>query len=273
MYKEGPKIKKGFTKAKDNFKKAETTKEKAVAVVEGVADMAAPVGKVLIPEAVAIGAMTESYKESSRRILAFATMAAGSQIELKDIREATKEVVGRKKAETIEEVAAKKQFDRVEDEVTAFNDADQENPDIIMDPDTGCVWRDRYINALNAIGAYFTKAKTGSEVFYSTSELYDFFDQYKNGNYIRRGKMCDEFGVMQSDLKDIESSQDFIKLVQAGPNRYKLVRQVILRPNPDGVYDSMGKYFDGNGVDLYDYSDADFGDGEWNHSLKPDERA
>lgn len=273
--KEGSKIKEGITETKAEFKNATTTKEKVVAVVDGVARLAGPVAKVAIPEIVAIGSMTESYKESSRRILAFATMAAGSQLELKDVRDSMREVVGQKKADQIEERAAQKQFERIgADEVVEYSDADQDNPDVIMDADTGCVWRDKYINTLDGIAAYFTKAKTGNEIFYSTSELYDLFDQYKNGNYIRRGRMCDEFGVMQADLKDIDNVQDFIKLVPAGPNRYKLIRQIKLRPNPDGWVDSQGKYFDSAGTDLYSVDlDDECGDGEWNGSLNPKNRA
>ena len=218
--KEGSKIKDGIKETKEEFDKATTGKEKAVAVVDGVAKVAGSVAKVAIPEMVAIGAMTESYKESSRRILAFATMAAGSQIELKDVRDSMREVVGQKKADQIEERAAQKQFERIGvDEVVEYSDADQDNPDIIKDQITGCVWRDKYINALDAIAAYYTKAKTGSGEFYPISELYDYFDQYKNGNYIRRGSMCDEFGVMQSDLQNIENASDEIILSGQTLNR------------------------------------------------------
>lgn len=277
MYQEGPKIKEGLTEAKEEFKKATTTKEKAVAIVDGVAKVGIPVVKVAVPEAISLYSAGESYKESSRRILAFAGMAATSQLELRDFKETAKEVVGKKKVETIEEKVAEKQFDRMggTDELTDFNDSDFNNPDIFNEPVAGAVWRGKYINTLDAISAYYTHAKTGNEVFYPISELYDLLDQYKDGNYIRRGSLCDEWGVMQSDLKDVDNAQDMLKLVDAGHNRYKLVWQIKLRPNPDGWIDAEGKYLDGRDVDMYDTSFDDVcGDGEWNNgSLNPKERA
>ena len=276
MYTEGPKIKKGLDEAKKEFKNAETTKEKAVAVVNCVADIGVSIAKVAVPEAISIVAGAESYKESSKRILAFAGMAATSQLELKDFKEATKEVVGKKKVDTIEEKVAEKQFDRMQgDELTDFNDSDFNIPDIFKEDVGGCVWRGKYINTLDAISAFYTHAKTGNEIFYPISELYDLIDQYKDGNYIRRGSLCEEWGVMQSDLKDIDNAQDMLKMVDAGHNRYKLVWQIKLRPNPDGWIDAEGKYLDGKGVDMYDTSFDDIcGDGEWNNgSLNPKERA
>lgn len=272
MYKEGPKIKEGVSKAKEEFKSAETGKDKAIAVVEGAMDVALSVAKVAIPETVAIASMTESYKESSRRILTLGTMLAASQTEIFDIKQATRDIVGKKKATEIEEKVAEKQMKGIHrDELEEFNDADTANPDVIEEPITGCVWRDSYINALNAIASYYTKVKTGSEIFYPISLLYDEFDSFKNGNYIRRGKVCNDFGFMQDDLKDIDSCTDFMELVQAGPGKYKLVMHKKMRPDPDGWIDNLGRYYDTAGQDLYDTSyDDDCGDGDWNNnSLNP----
>lgn len=276
MYKEGPKIKEGISKTKEEFKSAETGKEKATVLVEGFMEVALPVAKVVIPEAVAIGSMTESYKESSRRILTLGTMLAASQTEIFDMKQITRDVVGKKKATEIEEKVAEKQFKKDEgvDELTEFNDADYNNPDIFKDELTGYTWRDKYINVLNSIGSYFTHAKTGNEIFYPVSEFYDYLDQNKDGNYIHRGQMCNEWGILQNDLKDVENAQDMIRIVQAGPNRYKLVWETVYRPDPDGWIDNKGRYCDSRGRDYYDTSYDDIcGDGDWNHSLNPKERA
>ena len=271
-YRYGSEIKEGLDHAKEEFAKAETGKEKAVAVVEGAAEVAWPVAKVVVPEVISIVAMTESYKESSRRILAFATMAAGSQIEKEDIRKAMREVVGQKKADQIEEKAAEEQFKRMGiDEVVDYNDSDMHNPDIFYDPETGAVWRDKYINVLNAISAYFTEAKTGGEEFYAWSELYDKFDYNKDGEAIRRGNFCKKIGVNQSDLQKIEDVQDFIRIIQVGQGRYKLVRQpeVKLRNNPNESDEDLDEIWDDH---VKKQIQKTFGDGVWNGSLDPSER-
>lgn len=265
-YTEAPTIHEAFKEAAKEWKEANSGKEKAVVVVETAQKTAVPLVKIAGTIGGTIYCIEKSYKEQHNQIISLAMMAAGSQIELDDLRAVTKEVVGQKKADQIEEKVAEKQFERVRNNGVEYSDIDANNPDTFLDVETGAMWHDRYPNVLDAISSYFTAAKTGHEVFYPWSELYSNLNYNKDGNDIRIGKSFDDFGVMQTDLKNIRHAQDFIKVVQAGPNQYKLVRLVKKRPNPDGYVDEDGVYWED------DYRDS-YGDGDWNGSLNPELRA
>ena len=268
-YTEAPAIHDAFKQAAKEWKEANEPKEKAVIAVETAGKVAVPMVKIIVTIGGTIYCIEKSYKEQHTQIVTLAMMAAGSQIELDDLRAATKEVVGQKKADQIEERVAQKQFDRIKQNGVEFSDVDASNPDTILDTETGALWHDKYINVLDAIGAYYDEAKTGSEVFYPWSILYSHLNYGKDGNSIRIGKSFEDFGVMQCDLKNIKHSQDMIKVVQAGPNMYKLVRLVKKRPNPDGYTDEDGVYWE----DDYYHSDLACSQGDWNGELNPELRA
>lgn len=259
MYKEAPAIHEAIDKAVDEWKKANTPKEKATVVVEAAAETAWPVIKVAVTIGGTLYFIEKSYKEQRVQIVQLAGMVGASQIELKDLRDATKEVVGQKKADQIEEVVGKKQLERINsgDELTEFNDADVNNPDIIDFPTLGAVWRDKYSNTLNGIGQFYYNAKTGNESFYPLSDLIDQFDMHKDGNYIRVGTLAKQWGFMQADLKDTKYPEDLIKIVQVAPGRYKLIPQVRICADPNGSFSE----------------DAVCGDGDWNGMLNPELRA
>lgn len=265
---EAPTIHKAFKEAAKEWKEANCAKDKAVVVVDTAAKVALPVGKVVASVVVTDYCIEKCYEEQKTQIMTLAMMAAGSQIELDDLRAATKEVVGQKKAEQIEEKVAEKQVKRLPENIV-YADMDVNNPDLILDTETGLAWHDKYLNVLDGIASYFTEAKTGNEVFYPWSSLYSHFNYNKDGNNIRVGSMLNDFGVMQSDLKNIKHAQDMIKLVSAGPNMYKMIRQVKKRPNPDSYIDGDGAYWDD---DFYNDDDS-IGDGDWNSSLNPELRA
>lgn len=254
MFKEGPKIKEGFSKTKDAYKSAETGKEKAIAVVEGTIEMAVPVAKVVVPEVVSIAAMTESYKESSRRILALGTMAVMSQAENIDLKKAAKEIVGKKKAEQIEEHAAVKRFSEMPEDPTLYDDWDDENPDIFADRKSGAVFRGKYINVLNGINSAFQVLKSSiaeGEPYNMTHENFmDFINIEKDGNPVRQREFSKYFIFDAYDVKNINDVQEFVRLVQIGNNRYEITYEVPLHQNPemfaedpDSFYRQVGDHF------------------------------
>lgn len=251
MYKEGPKIKEGCSKAKEEFKSAETGKDKAVAIVNGVMDVALPAAKVVIPEAIAIGSMTESYKESSRRILALGTVAVMSQAENIDLKKAAKEVVGRKKAEQIEEQAGIKRFSQIsEDDPTLYDDWDEENPDTFIDRKSGAIFRGKYINVLNGINSAFQIIKSsiaeGEPYNMTHEEFMEHISFEKDGNPIRPREFSKYFVFDPYDVKNVSDVQEFVRLVQIGNNRYEISYEVPLLPNPDmcgsDFYDKVGDF-------------------------------
>lgn len=267
-YKNSKPIHDAFEEAKKEWKEAQTGKDKATVVVETTVKVAPHAVKIIVLIGGTLYCIEKSYEEQKTQILGLSMMLAGSQVELDDLRAATQEVVGKKKATQIEEKAAQKQFDRMPQDELAYSDCDQDNPDIIEDPETGAVWRDKYINVLDGIASYYTEAKTGSEAFYPWSILYDHINQGKDGNFIRMGHCLNDFGILQSDLKDIKHAQDMIEVIQAGPGRYKLIRHVVKRPNPDGYVDEDGVYW------YSGHDDLDYGtQGDWNGSLNPKMRA
>lgn len=246
MFKEGPKIKEGVSKAKKEFKEAETSKDKAIAVVDGVLETAISVAKVAIPETISIASMTESYKESTRRILALGTMAVMSQAENIDLKKAAKEVVGKKKAAEIEERVATKRFSEIKDDPTLYDDWDEENPDVFVDKQSGAIFRGKYIDVLNGINSAFQIIKSsiseGDPVTMTHEDFMDRINYNKDGNPVRPREFSKYFVFDPYDVKNVSDVQEFVRLVQIGNNRYEIEYEVPLLPNPDLIGDSYDFY-------------------------------
>lgn len=238
--KEGPVIKDEVSKAIKEFKEKETSEEKAAVVVKTAAKIAGPVLKMVVTIGATEYAITMSYRESHSRMMAAVALAAGSQLELKDFKEAAREVVGKKKVQTIEETQAAKKFSEMPDDPSLYSDSDCNNPDIVEDDMSGIRFRGRYFDVQKGINATFMRLKAGGEPIV-WSQLFSDINDYKSGEPIRRIDTTDYFIFDPMDVHHTDNIDDFVRIVYAGPNRYKLVYEVELKPNPDKFGKNMLK--------------------------------
>ena len=227
-YIEGPKIKKALDEAISEYQKAETGKDKAAVVLENtvkVGKHAAPVAAtVIFTEGCIFGAQKENDKRLGMALAGFAF----SQSELIDKNKTIREIVGKKKSEEIEEKTAEKQYAK---RLADMPEDPSDCPDFFYDPLSGATWHDSYINTLNGITEAYSVLKAGESITHT--DLIDSINNNKNGEAIRERQMSDYFVFDALEAQQMHGVQDFIRLVQMGPNAYKLVYECEVLANPD----------------------------------------
>lgn len=238
--KEGPKVKDGVSKGIKSFKEAETTEEKVAVVLDTAKEVAGPVVKITAAIGTEELLIKKSYDVSNKRLMAALGLAVSSQMELKDFKEMTREVVGKKKVQTIEESRAAKKFSEMPDDPSMFDDNDENNPDIFECSQSGIKFRGNYFDVQKGINATFIRLKAGGEPIV-WSQLFSDINDYKSGEPIKHRGITDNWIFDPIDVTHTDDIQDFVKLIYAGPHKYEIVYDVELHPNPDTFGKAMEK--------------------------------
>ena len=194
-------------------------------------ESALPVVLLVAEEACICGA----EKEYKNRIALLGGALVASQIDKKELKEAAKEVVGKKKAAQIEEKAAEKKLARVIDpnDPTMFDDADPSMDCVIMEEWSETVWNDNYLRVDKIIDKLYEQVHHNG-VDLGLDEVFGALNEDRLTNKIRN-RLTNNVWVYPAaryNSLNCHDRDDFMTLESAGytPNGKKAF---ILRSNPE----------------------------------------
>lgn len=194
-------------------------------------ESALPVVLLVAEEACICGA----EKEYKNRIALLGGALVASQIDKKELKEAAKEVVGKKKAAQIEEKAAEKKLARVmdPDDPTLFDDADESLDCIIMEENSGTVWRDNYLRVDKIIDRAYEQVHHNGKAL-RLDEFFGMLNEDRFTNKIRNRRTNNIWVYTPEKYYKVTCNDrdNFMALESAGftPNGKKAF---IIRSNPE----------------------------------------
>lgn len=239
-YKKAPDIHKVYHEKMDAIKalpKDAPLKDKAAAWF----DLGISVGKesaiplaLLTAEEVCICGAEKEYKN---RIALLGTALVATQIDKQELKEAAKEIVGKKKAAQIESKAAEKKLARNidPDDPTLFDDADGNNNGIFLEENSGTVWSDNYLRVSKKIDDAYDLVRH-QKTDLRLDEFVGMLNEDRITNKIRNRRINNVWVYTAAkynyDQHPNMSRDDFMMIEDAGftPNGKKAF---IIRSNPE----------------------------------------
>lgn len=238
VYKKAPAIHEVWTEkvqAYKNLPKDAPLKDK----VASLFDVAFSVGKeAAVPTVLFIATeacICGAEKEYKNRIAILGGALVASQIDKKELIEAAKETVGKKKTQQIEEKAAEKKLARVIDpnDPTLFDDTDPDVNCIIMEENSGTVWRDNYLRVDKIIDKAYEQVHHNKRDL-RLDEFFGMLNEDRFTNKIKNRRTNNIWVYTADKYNDIHchDRDNFMTLENAGfaPNGMKAF---IIRSNPE----------------------------------------
>ena len=237
-YKKAPDIHRVYHEKMDAVKalpKDAPVKDKAAAWF----DLVLSVGKEsVVPGTLLLvteGCICGAEKEYKNRIALLGTALVATQVDKQEFKEAAKEIVGKKKAAQIEEKAAEKKLKRVmdPDDPTLFDDADESLDCIIMEENSGTVWRDNYLRVDKIIDRAYEQVHHNGKAL-RLDEFFGMLNEDRFTNKIRNRRTNNIWVYTPEKYYKVTCNDrdNFMALESAGftPNGKKAF---IIRSNPE----------------------------------------